>query len=821
MKKLKLFASLFFFFSGLLWNGAREGTSFAQSPQGFNYQAVVRNNSGVPLVNQSVGIQIHIHQTTSTGTIVYTETHTLMANNIGLINLVVGGGVPQNGTLFNTINWSAGPYYIEVSVVTSGQPLTSMGTQQLMSVPYSLYSANGTPGLQGITGSSGYVGQTGSIGATGDIGYTGATGFGSSGTNGTTGVIGATGEIGATGLNGSTPATGSTGSTGLNGSTPATGSTGSTGSIGYTGAGYTGSTGATGDRYATASNTLMTIATGLITFTVEKNLAYSTGQQLLVADSATDNKMIGTVMNYNSSSGTMTVSVSSIVGSGTSSAWRVNLNGIPGSIGPTGAGYTGSTGSTGDSGSTGDTGSTGATGSTGDKGSTGSTGETGFTGVTGSTGLTGSTGATGATGSTGTTSSTGDTGSTGSSGASGSTGSTGSTSSTGSTGSTGATGATGEAASTGTTGTTGATGFGSTGSTGATGDRYATTSTTSMTIGLGSKTFTVENGLAYSVGQQVLIANTSTDQMLGTITNYSSGSLTVNVTGTIGGPGPFVLWHVNLNGAPGPAGPAGNNGTTGSSGTTGSIGNSGVTGSTGPTGTNGLNGQDGNTGSTGYGSTGSTGSTGPGTICGGATANYVTKFTSATDICNSIIYDNGTNVGIGTSSPTYKLHVIGRIKTDNVNETSDTRLKKDVVTISNSLTKIQQSRGVYFKWRTDEFKERNFDTTLQIGVIAQEIEKIFPEVVSTDVDGYKSVEYSKLVAVLIEAIKEQQKTINKQQAEIGSLKSENNEQKNATKTLSEKYDFLFNTLLEKGIIDKIVKDGISVKTKASTQQQEH
>ncbi|MBI4947766.1 MAG: tail fiber domain-containing protein [Bacteroidetes bacterium] len=131
---------------------------------------------------------------------------------------------------------------------------------------------------------------------------------------------------------------------------------------------------------------------------------------------------------------------------------------------------------------------------------------------------------------------------------------------------------------------------------------------------------------------------------------------------------------------------------------------------------------------------------------------------------------NAGNVGIGTTSPTYKLHVIGKIKTDDIDETSDERLKKNIVTIDNALTKVETIRGVYFNWRSDEYKDRNFDTTKQIGVIAQEIEKIIPEVVSTDADGYKSVEYSKLVGLLIEAIKELK-------IENTTLKDENNARK--------------------------------------------
>lgn len=143
-----------------------------------------------------------------------------------------------------------------------------------------------------------------------------------------------------------------------------------------------------------------------------------------------------------------------------------------------------------------------------------------------------------------------------------------------------------------------------------------------------------------------------------------------------------------------------------------------------------------------------------------------------------------TNVGIGVApSGSYKLEVNGKIKTNNINETSDIRLKKDIVTIDNALDKVNQMRGVYFNWRTDEFKDRKLDSTNQIGVIAQEVEKIFPQVVGTDKDGYKSVEYSKLVAVLIEAMKEQQKTINNLQSAVGSLKTDVSGLKTENKTL--------------------------------------
>jgi len=135
---------------------------------------------------------------------------------------------------------------------------------------------------------------------------------------------------------------------------------------------------------------------------------------------------------------------------------------------------------------------------------------------------------------------------------------------------------------------------------------------------------------------------------------------------------------------------------------------------------------------------------------------------SGSDIYNS----NVGNVGIGTGSPSYKLEVNGRVRSTGINETSDIRWKKDITTLTNVLSKVLEMRGVSYKWRTDEFPQKQFDKDTQIGLIAQEVEKYFPDLVETDKDGFKSVEYSKLVAVLIEAIKEQN-------AEIEQLKSEN------------------------------------------------
>lgn len=130
------------------------------------------------------------------------------------------------------------------------------------------------------------------------------------------------------------------------------------------------------------------------------------------------------------------------------------------------------------------------------------------------------------------------------------------------------------------------------------------------------------------------------------------------------------------------------------------------------------------------------------------------------------IATNGS-VGIGmVPTGTYILEIAGNLKTAGITETSDLRWKKDVKTLSNSLAKVGQLRGVSYNWRKDEFPEKNFDNKEQIGLIAQEVEKIFPQLVDTDALGFKSIQYSKVVALLIEALKEQQVEINSMKAEV-------------------------------------------------------
>lgn len=119
----------------------------SQAPQAFQYQAVVRNALGNPVINQPVNFKLSIIYGSPGGTVEYVETHSALTNPFGVAGLEVGNGTPVSGT-FATINWESAPHYIKVEAdPAGGTNYFDMGTAQLLSVPYALYSLK--------TGSSG------------------------------------------------------------------------------------------------------------------------------------------------------------------------------------------------------------------------------------------------------------------------------------------------------------------------------------------------------------------------------------------------------------------------------------------------------------------------------------------------------------------------------------------------------------------------------------------------------------------------------------------------------------------------------------------
>jgi Chaperone of endosialidase/Head domain of trimeric autotransporter adhesin len=116
------------------------GLIYSQFPMAFKYQAIIRNNAGQALVNKVVGISVKLHQGSTMGIVVYSEVQNPTTSNDGLINLNIGEGTDTTGN-FAGIDWSAGPYFLEIGLdAAGGTNFTSMGTSQLLSVPYALYS---------------------------------------------------------------------------------------------------------------------------------------------------------------------------------------------------------------------------------------------------------------------------------------------------------------------------------------------------------------------------------------------------------------------------------------------------------------------------------------------------------------------------------------------------------------------------------------------------------------------------------------------------------------------------------------------------------
>ena len=145
MKKIILLLTLSF----SLLNFANAQTP----PNAFNYSAVARNAAGQPIATTTIGIQITILKTSPTGASQYSENHFVNTDAFGLFNLVIGAGAVQSGSMA-TIDWSNDNYYLKVGMdAAGGTNFLTMGTTQLLSVPYAMYakSAGSVSGGTGIT----------------------------------------------------------------------------------------------------------------------------------------------------------------------------------------------------------------------------------------------------------------------------------------------------------------------------------------------------------------------------------------------------------------------------------------------------------------------------------------------------------------------------------------------------------------------------------------------------------------------------------------------------------------------------------------------
>ena len=154
---------------------------------------------------------------------------------------------------------------------------------------------------------------------------------------------------------------------------------------------------------------------------------------------------------------------------------------------------------------------------------------------------------------------------------------------------------------------------------------------------------------------------------------------------------------------------------------------------------------------------------------------FQTTPNGSTTLATVMALNHDGNVGIGTALPQDRLQVLGDLRVGTVAGTgagsgcvrrfdavttlagtcaSDARFKRDVTPFAPSLDRIAALRPAHYFWRADEFPERGFGRGQGYGLIAQEVETVLPELVSTDAQGYKAVDYSKLPLLAIQAIRE-------------------------------------------------------------------
>lgn len=108
-------------------------------PDMFNYQTVVRNNSGVPLANQDVSFRMSVRAGSASGTVVYQEIHNETTNEQGLVSFRIGDGSGSED--ISTVNWAGNSHYLQVELdAEGGSSYEDMGTSQLVSVPYAMHA---------------------------------------------------------------------------------------------------------------------------------------------------------------------------------------------------------------------------------------------------------------------------------------------------------------------------------------------------------------------------------------------------------------------------------------------------------------------------------------------------------------------------------------------------------------------------------------------------------------------------------------------------------------------------------------------------------
>jgi len=704
--------------------------AWAQAPQKMSYQAIIRNASNVVVASSTVGIKISIVKGSPNGPAVFAERHTKSTNANGLLSLEIGAGTVLSG-IFSSIDWGNGPYFIKTETdPLGGTNYSIVGATELLSVPYALFAATsgntaavgpaGPAGSKGPQGPAGPQGPTGATGPTGQIGPAGAMGpQGPIGLTGAQGLQGLIGPIGPVGPAGATGAMGPQGPTGLTGTQGPIGLTGPSGPIGATGlqgpigpigpAGAQGPIGLTGPQGPQGAQGV-------------PGPIGPAGLTWKGAWSATGTYVKDDVVGYNGASWFCLAPVSNSNSTPDTDPTKWALLASQGAAGPQGP--RGLNGAAGPAGTQGPTGANGATGPAGPQGPAGSDGATGATGPQGPIGLTGPAGPQGPAGSTGPTGAIGTAGPQGPAGNDGAVGPTGPRGPIGSTGPAGPQGATGPQGPIGLTGPAGSNG----------------------TSGLDGKT--VLNGNSNPTSQGVdgdFYINTSTSMLFGPKAN---GSWPTGIS-LVGPQGP-----AGQTGQTGPAGPAGIQGPIGPQGAAGSNGVAGVDGKTIMNGTSnptnqGVNGDFyintstntffgpkasgswpagvslvGPQGPAGVqGATGLAGQTGPagvqgatGLLTSGSAAGNTPFWNGSSWVVNSgNLFNDGSNVGIGTTSPSEKLEVTGNFRVSGTIRTGTVTLPNTSGTNGQVLTTDGTGTATWTTVNTSSVREVANEFTATVG----------------------------------------------------------------------------------------------------------
>ena len=115
-------------------------TAFTQSPDGFNYQAILRDYGGEVLINSQLSLRVTIYAGSAQGMQMYQEIHSVQTNGFGLVNLVIGRGMVQSGS-FAEINWGEDVHFLQIDLDLAGTgQYQTMGVSELLSVPYAKYA---------------------------------------------------------------------------------------------------------------------------------------------------------------------------------------------------------------------------------------------------------------------------------------------------------------------------------------------------------------------------------------------------------------------------------------------------------------------------------------------------------------------------------------------------------------------------------------------------------------------------------------------------------------------------------------------------------